>query len=63
MGGSPGHPGDAVVTSAAQRSGLREVRRDRVASDGHCLRTDDRGDVWVCDPAASTVVRLGDRPG
>jgi DNA-binding beta-propeller fold protein YncE len=58
-----GDPGDAVVTLAARRSGLREVRRDRVASDGHCLGTDERGHVWVCDPAAAAVVRLADRPG
>lgn len=57
-----GDPGDAVVTLAASRSGLREIHRTRVASQGHCLTADDHHHAWVCAPNDGSVLRLPDTP-
>lgn len=53
-----GDPGDALVTLAASRAGLRELRRDRVAPDGHCLASDNRAHIWLCQPHDGAVIRL-----
>jgi hypothetical protein len=54
-------PGDElVVLSVADDGTFNELGRRSAPRDGHCVTTDDRGNVWLCDQPRGGVIRWRD---
>lgn len=55
-----GDPGDDIAVLAASSDGLEAVASMRSPRKGHCLATDDRGQLWTCDSASGGLVVFRD---
>lgn len=55
-----GKSGTLAVIGVSAKGALTLLANGTTARDAHCVAADDRGGVWVCDPANGRLLRFAD---